>query len=118
MLNIAAPATVTIRDMQWTAESTIAIHMSAADQAGGRIQIVGSMLGPLTASHLLQTQLSLQANPAIKSISFNDVMHAAAISNGVVGPVSLTASANFFVDRFRCDPAARTNVSQAICREG
>ena len=96
MLNIAAPTKVTIRDMQWTGSAT-AINISGADQAGGRIQVVGSDTGPIAATALEMTQLSLQANPAIASISFNDVTNAVAISNGGVGPVYLTAGSNLLM---------------------
>jgi hypothetical protein len=96
MLNIAAPAKVTIRDMQWTGSAT-AINISGADQAGGRIQIVGSMIGILAAKNLETTRLSLQANTTIAAISFNDVVHAVAISNGGIGPVSLAKNSNFLM---------------------
>ncbi len=97
MLSIAAPSKVTIRDMNWLGTGTTAISISGADQPGGRIQIVGSYNGPLAATHLEMTQLSLQANPSITSISFNDVIHAVAISNGVVGPTNLDAGSNFLM---------------------
>jgi hypothetical protein len=97
MLNIAAPGKVTIRDLQWLALSTTAIKISGADQAGGRIQIVASSLGPVVATHLERTQLSLQVNPTIDSISFNDVIHAVAVSSGPLGPVNLTNHSDFLM---------------------
>ena len=97
MLSVTAPAKVTLRDLQWVATGITAVTVSTADSAGGRIQLVGSQLGPIAATHLEQTQLSLQANPGISSLTFNDVVHAVAISNGVVGPISLTNSSNFLI---------------------
>ncbi len=97
MLDIAAPAKVTLRDLQWVGAGTTAVAVSTADYAGGRIQLVGSQLGPIAATHLEKTQLSLQANPGIASLTFNDVIHAVAISNGVVGPINLTNSSNFLI---------------------
>jgi Pectate lyase superfamily protein len=97
MLDVAAPAKITLRDLQWVAASTTAVAVSTADYPGGRIQLVGSQLGPVTATHLEKTQLSLQANPGIASLTFNDVIHAVAMSNGVVGPINLTNSSNFLI---------------------
>jgi len=96
MLNIAAPAKVTIRDMQWTG-SVSAVSISGADQAGGRIQLVGSALGPISATHLHQTQLSLQANPVIAALSLTDVVNAVAMGNGVVGPLTMASNSSFLM---------------------
>ena len=52
MLNITAPAKVTIRDMQWLGSSATAINISAADGAGGRIQMVAVDSGSVAATHL------------------------------------------------------------------
>jgi hypothetical protein len=97
MLDIVAPAKVTVRDMQWVGASTTAVAVATADYAGGRIQLVGSQLGAIAATHLEKTQLSLQANPGVTSLTFNDVIHAVALSNGVVGPINLTKSSNFLI---------------------
>jgi len=97
MLNIVAPARVTVRDMQWVARGASAISVSQADHTGGRIQIVGSQLGPIVANHLELTQLSMQANPSVASISFTDVIHAVAMSNGVIGPINLTNGSSFLL---------------------
>ena len=103
MVGIAAPAKVTVRDMQWLGVgsggvgATTAINISGADQPGGRIQIVGSTPGPIKAQHLEMTQLSLQANPGINSISLDDVIHAVAMGTGGIGPVQLTNNSNFLM---------------------
>ena len=103
MLTIAAPAKVTVRDMQWLGVGTggvgvtTAISISGADQPGGRIQIVGSTPGAITAQHLELTQLSLQANPGIASLSFDDVIHAVAMGTGGIGPVQLSSNSSFLM---------------------
>jgi hypothetical protein len=96
MLNILAPATVTVRDMQWVG-GVSAVAISSADQPGGRIQLVGSFIGPISASHLHQTQLSLQANPSVASLSLIDVANAVAISNGGVGTVAMASNSSFLM---------------------
>src|SRR3984885_2255834 len=124
MLNISAPAKVTVRDMQWSVAgsggvpTTTAISISGADRPGGRIQIVGSRLGAIEANHLEMTQLSLQANPGISSISLDDVIHAVAMGTGGMGPVSLANNSSFLMadtwyegsaaSRFRMDNATFT----------
>ncbi|MDB6008672.1 MAG: hypothetical protein JWL65_922 [Gammaproteobacteria bacterium] len=97
MLQIAAPARVTIRDMQWVATRTTAVTISGADREAGRIQVVGSNLGPVTATHLDKTRLSLQANPAITSIALDAVRDAVAYSNGVVGLIKLSNDSDFLI---------------------
>jgi hypothetical protein len=96
MVNITSPARVTIRDMQWTGTAS-AVSISGADQPGGRIQLVASALGPLTANNLHQTQLSLQANPDVTSISLTDVVNAIAVGDGVVGPLTMNSNSSFMM---------------------
>jgi hypothetical protein len=97
MLDVAAPAQVTIRDLQWLALDTTAVRISTADQPGGRIQLVACDCGPIIATHLEQTQLSMQANPALRSIVLDDVVHAVAIGSGPLGPVNLTNHSEFLM---------------------
>jgi hypothetical protein len=96
MLSIAAPAKVTIRDMQWLGSAN-AIAISGADASGGRIQMVATSSGPLSATHLEQTQLSLQANPGIWTVSLSDVINAVAIANGGIGTVTLANNSSFLM---------------------
>jgi hypothetical protein len=103
MLDISGPAKVTIRDMQWLGDGpggigiTTAVNISAADQTGGRIQIVGSRPGAIRVRHLEKTRLSLQANPHIASISLDDVAAAVAIGTGPLGPVDLSTGSRLLV---------------------
>ncbi len=90
MLQINGAARVTIRNMQWIGPTATAVNVNAADQPGGRIQLVASRIGPLQASHLRQTSLSLQADPAVASISLKASTNVVAMGNGVIGPISLT----------------------------
>ena len=97
MLTVAAPGRVAIRDLQWLALGTTAIRIVDADQAGGRIQIVACYLGPVTAAHLEQTQLSLQTNPLTASLTFDDVTQAVAVASGPLGPVKLMNHSDFLM---------------------
>jgi hypothetical protein len=103
MLNIVAPTKLTIRDMQWLGAgmggvaTTTAIGISGADQPGGRIQIVGSTPGAIDADHLHMTQLSLQANPGINSISLDEVIHAVAMGTGGMGQVDLANASSLLM---------------------
>jgi hypothetical protein len=96
MLTIAAPARVTVRDMQWIGNAS-AISVTGADSPGGRIQMVAVDSGPVSATHLEQTQLSLQANPGIWTLSLDDVINAVAMGNGVVGTVSMSNNSSFLM---------------------
>jgi hypothetical protein len=103
MLNIAGPAKFTVRDMQWLgagsagAGATTAINISGADQPGGRVQIVGTRMGAIEADHLAMTQLSLQANPGVSSMTLYEVVHAVAIGTGGMGPVNLSGGSSFLM---------------------
>jgi hypothetical protein len=103
MLNVAGPAKVTVRDMQWLGagsagtSATTAIYISGADQPGGRIQIVGTRMGAIEADHLAMTQLSLQANPGVTSMTLSQVAHAVAIGTGGMGPVNLSNGSSFLM---------------------
>jgi hypothetical protein len=99
MLSIAAPAKVTVRDMQWLASSptATAISITGGDSAGGRIQLVGVTSGPLSASNLQRTQLSLQANPQFDAITLTNVVNALAMSNGGIGAVTLASNSSFLM---------------------
>jgi hypothetical protein len=98
MLNIAAPAKVTIRDMQWLAGGgASAITISGADDVGGRIQMVATNSGAISATHLEHTQLSLQANPNINTLSLSDVLNAVAMGTGGIGTVTLANNSSFLM---------------------
>ena len=93
-LTIAAPAKVTIRDMQWLQGT---VNITGADAPGGRVQLVATFAGPVSATHLEQTQLSLQANPGIWTLTLNDVVNAVAMGNGVVGTLTMTNNSSFLM---------------------
>jgi hypothetical protein len=103
LLNIVGPSKVTIRDMQWVnalpngTGVAPAINVTEADQPGGRIQIVETATGVINAQHLELTQLSMQSNPTVTSVSFSDVKNAASIGAGPFGPVSLTNNSSFLM---------------------
>jgi hypothetical protein len=96
VLRIGAPSKVTVRDMQWRA-GVSAIQVTAADNPGGRVQIVGSRVSALEASNLTQTQLSMQANPGAGSITLTDVDNAVSIGN-TVGPLAMTGGSFVMAD--------------------
>lgn len=92
MVKLLGPSYATLRDLQFVSPLAQAIVLSQADQVGGRILVVGSTLGPVSASALKNTSLEFQASPAISSLSLDHVESASAIGNGGIGPVQVSAS--------------------------
>lgn len=90
VFSLQAPCKVRIRDMQFLGANATWATITNADTSGGRIQVVGSALGPLSAANLTQTALSLQANFATTTITLSNVLNAISISQGVTGTVTLT----------------------------
>lgn len=94
MIQLQGPSYATVRDLQiWGGSGSTAataISMPSADQAGGRIFIEGSSIGPLNASSLTQTQLQLQANPNVVNMQLSNVQSFVAMGTGGIGPVTST----------------------------
>lgn len=96
LLRMQGPSLATVRDLLLLNGSTTtpAIVVEKANQAGGRVLLEGNSIGPLVASNLTQTQLSLQANPGIASLTLTNVQNHVQIGTGVQGPVKLTANSS------------------------
>ncbi len=92
MFKLLGPSYATLRDLQFVSPLAQAIALSQADQVGGRILVVGSTFGPVSASALKNTSLEFQASPAISSLTLDHVESATAIGNGGIGPVQVSAS--------------------------
>lgn len=99
MIQLQGPSYATVRDVQMLgfASPATAIGITSANQSGGRVFIEGSSPGALSATGLSQTQLSLQANPAIYSLSLSAVQSAVVVGTGVLGPVSSTGSSSALI---------------------
>jgi hypothetical protein len=90
MLRLAGPSRATVRDLRFVGAGHTAIAIDRADQDGGRILVVGSYMGPIAASTLSRTRLSMQANTAFGSLALSRVLSAVSLGVGGLGPVSLT----------------------------
>lgn len=114
MIQIACPAKVTIRELAFTSNSvtsattsTTPVVARGCDSPGGRVQIVGSSIGGLSASGLSQTRISLQANgqvinalidPAINSVNLVNDASVVSIGSGGFGPLTMSGSSNFVLE--------------------
>lgn len=124
MLRLSGPSKATVRDLRLNAGSADAISIEGADQAGGRVFVVGSLLGPVDAAGLSQTRLALQANTTLASIRLDGVASAISQGAGGVGPVTLRQNSNFLMSEtwyegrssalFRVDSGTFTYQSGAI----
>lgn len=91
VIKLSGPSYATVRDLQiYTPNTSYAIVMRSANQTGGRIFIESSSPGPINASDLTQTQLGMQANPSIDSITLTNVQSFVAMATGVLGLVTST----------------------------
>lgn len=90
ILRLAGPSRATVRDLRFIGAGQTAIAIDRADQDGGRILVVGSFMGPTSASDLLRTRLSMQANTAFATLALNRVLSALSLGVGGMGPLSLT----------------------------
>jgi len=92
MFLLEGPSYATIRDMQIIAlaPSATAFELLAANQAGGRVLVIGSSIGQLTARNLTQTQLSFQANTGIFGMDLSNVQGLVSIGAGNIGLVNST----------------------------
>jgi hypothetical protein len=90
MFVLEGPSYATIRDLQLIAlaPSAAAFKLTMADQAGGRVLVLGSSIGQLTATDLTQTQLSFQANTGIYGMTLSNVQSLVSIGAGNIGLVS------------------------------
>jgi len=97
MIRLAGPSRATVRDLRLNGQSQQAIVIDNADQAEGRILIVGSALGPVAATGLGRTRLSMQANPMLAKMNLSGVASALSLGTGGFGPVSLRQNSHLLM---------------------
>jgi hypothetical protein len=105
IITIAMPSRVTVRDLQLGGGTGAlyanSINITGADsgQSGGRIQFVEDFLPAITASGLLHTALSFQAESGgVVSLTLTNVLNAVSISNGGFGQVIQNGTSSFIME--------------------
>jgi hypothetical protein len=98
IFELQGPSYATLRNMLMLGlnPSATAISMTHADQPGGRIFIEGSAFGPVTASGLLQTQITAQQQTGVGALTLNNVYNFLDIASSV-GPLNATGTVNALV---------------------
>jgi len=97
MLQLSGPSLVTVRDLRFVGQGQQAIVIDNADQDQGRILVTGSSMGPVAASSLRRTLLSMQANPSILAMELNGVAGALSLGTGGFGPLTLRGDSQFLM---------------------
>jgi len=94
MFQLDGPSLVTVRDLQLIAytPSARAFSMPHADQAQGRIFVMGSSMGPLNGYNLPNTQISMQSNAEVAGLKLSGVGSLVSVGNGGLGPSTITNS--------------------------
>jgi hypothetical protein len=94
MFQLDGPSLVTVRDLQMIAvnPSARAFSLPNADQAQGRIFVMGSSMGPLNGYKLPNTQISMQSNADVAGLRLNGVGSLVSVGNGGLGPSTITNS--------------------------
>jgi len=91
LLQLDGPSYATIRDLHLLANtpSARAFALSNANQAGGRIVVMGSAIGTLSTHKMQQTQISLQANTGLNGMDLSNAGSVVAVGTGGLGPVKV-----------------------------
>lgn len=91
LLQLDGPSYATIRDLHLLANtpSAGAFAFNNANQAGGRIVIMGSAIGTLSTYNMQQTQVSLQANTGLNGMDLSNAGSVVALGSGGLGPVKV-----------------------------
>lgn len=99
LFQLDGPSYATIRDMHILANqpSARAFVLNNANQANGRVLVMGSSLGPLSSRNLTSTQISLQANTGISSMALSNTRGLVSMGVGGIGPVSVTEGSQALV---------------------
>jgi hypothetical protein len=111
MIQITNPSKVTIRELRLFGPNgsfnTVPIAAVASDNVGGRIQIVGSAIGGLSATNLVDTQISMQANaemtragstPASIAVNLSNVSNAMAIGTNGHGTLAMSGNSSYIME--------------------
>ncbi|HEU4458071.1 MAG TPA: glycosyl hydrolase family 28-related protein, partial [Methylibium sp.] len=89
MIRLAGPSLATVRDLRLNGQLSAAIGIDRADQDGGRILLVGNSMGPVAATGLAKTRLSMQANTTLAAMNLGGVASALSLGAGGFGPLTL-----------------------------
>jgi hypothetical protein len=88
MFQLDGPSRATVRDMflLGNGPTAKAFSLPNADQAQGRVLVLGSSLPTLQAVNLTQTHLSLQGNPSLNGLNLNNAQSVISVGAGGIGP--------------------------------
>lgn len=91
LLQLDGPSYATIRDLHLLANtpSARAFAFNNANQAGGRIVVMGSAIGTLSTYNMQQTQISLQTNTGLNGMDLSNAGSLVAMGTGGLGPVKV-----------------------------
>jgi Pectate lyase superfamily protein len=111
MIQITNPSKVTIRELRLQgpngSSNTVPIAAVASDNVGGRVQIVGSVIDGLSATNLVDTQISMQANPGMApagndpantAVNLSIVSFAMAIGTNAHGTLVMSGVSNYIME--------------------
>lgn len=88
MFQLDGPSRATVRDMFIVGNNPAgrAFSLPNADQAQGRVLVLGSTLPPLQAVNLTQTHLSFQSNVGLAGLNLNNTQSFVSVGAGGIGP--------------------------------
>lgn len=88
MFQLSGPNLATVRDLQMVAytPSARAFSLPQADQADGRVFVMGSTLSTLSGYNLQKTQISMQTNGGLGGLNLSNVKSFTSIGMGGLGP--------------------------------
>lgn len=91
MFQLDGPSYATVRDMSVIAlaPSARSFVLNNANQASGRVTVMGSSLGMLSAYNLPLTQVSLQANTGFGGMDLSNAGSLVSMGAGGIGPVKV-----------------------------